>query len=213
VVAELHNAIQQHEWVEQRVLASRASAGVGTVCRVLRRLREAGLVVSDGGEFVPSMRRATCQRHRFVPSEAIVAVTSEDRLLRTDAYVWLTETCKVDPENAKKIVRRKDYIGICWRRWEAGSGALTPIARNPPDRVAELRAMPYGEYLCTQEWKSTREIALQRAGHRCQLCKKGGPLSVHHNTYERLGEEMPSDLIALCKSCHGHHHHRLKSVA
>jgi hypothetical protein len=116
VVAVLHDAIQRHEWVEQRIIASRASAGVGTVCRVLRRLREAGVVVSDGGEFVPHLGRATCQRHRFVPSEAIVAVTSEDRLLRTDAYVWLTTEDGMAPDDARAMVRRRDYLGAVSRR-------------------------------------------------------------------------------------------------
>src|SRR5262245_9907301 len=41
----------------------------------------------------------------------------------------------------------------------------------------------------------------------CQVCGRKFPypfygLEVHHNTYERLGNELPSDLIALCSGCH-----------
>lgn len=62
--------------------------------------------------------------------------------------------------------------------------------------------MPYAEYLQTAHWKDTRRIALAYAGHRCQLCNGGGILHVHHRTYERLGEEMMSDLVVLCERCH-----------
>jgi 5-methylcytosine-specific restriction endonuclease McrA len=33
-------------------------------------------------------------------------------------------------------------------------------------------------------------------------------LEVHHRTYERVGEERPADVIALCKACHEKHHDR-----
>jgi hypothetical protein len=69
--------------------------------------------------------------------------------------------------------------------------------------------MPYDEYLLTPEWRDRRLAALARAGYRCQLCYSAGPLDVHHRTYERRGEELDSDLIALCRDCHRDHHGRL----
>src|SRR5260221_10159762 len=43
--------------------------------------------------------------------------------------------------------------------------------RKPtPERIQALRAMPYREYLQTQEWKTTRYAAYNRAGKRCQAC-------------------------------------------
>lgn len=33
-------------------------------------------------------------------------------------------------------------------------------------------------------------------------------LEVHHRTYERVGNERPADVIALCKACHEKHHDR-----
>jgi hypothetical protein len=75
------------------------------------------------------------------------------------------------------------------------------------ERLAELRAMPYDEYLRTAEWKQTRAAALARADHRCALDPKHtGQLDVHHRFYERRGTELPSDLIVLCHPCHRLHH-------
>jgi restriction endonuclease Mrr len=76
-----------------------------------------------------------------------------------------------------------------------------------PERLAELRAMPYDEYLRTPEWKQTRAAALVRADHRCALDPSHtGRLDVHHRYYERRGAELPSDLIVLCRACHHLHH-------
>lgn len=96
---------------------------------------------------------------------------------------------------------------------------LSKVAREPvqtagdrplgDQRLAELRAMPYGEYLRTQEWRRTRAAALLRAGNRCALdAGHTDRLEVHHNTYERLGAELARDLIVLCHSCHRLHHKR-----
>jgi hypothetical protein len=30
--------------------------------------------------------------------------------------------------------------------------------------------------------------------------------NVHHNNYDRYGDELLSDLVALCEECHGHYH-------
>ena len=75
------------------------------------------------------------------------------------------------------------------------------------ERLAELQAMPYDEYLRTPEWKQTRAAALVRADHRCALDPNHtGQLDVHHRFYERRGAEPPSDLIVLCHPCHRLHH-------
>jgi hypothetical protein len=93
-----------------------------------------------------------------------------------------------------------------WRLTE--SAMLEPVADLVvPDRLAELRGMPYDEYLRTPEWKQTRAAALVRAEHRCALDPEhAGQLDVHHRYYERRGAELPSDLIVLCHACHRLHH-------
>ena len=65
----------------------------------------------------------------------------------------------------------------------------------------------YLAYLKSPLWNFQRYKALVVAGFRCQKCKKhavedGVVLQVHHKTYERLGKELPEDLVVLCKECH-----------
>ena len=65
----------------------------------------------------------------------------------------------------------------------------------------------YKQYLETEHWKSIRESKLKETGYKCQLCSKTDiKLHVHHNTYERIGDEDMNDLIVLCESCHKKFH-------
>lgn len=70
-------------------------------------------------------------------------------------------------------------------------------------RVDELRSMPYADYLQSPEWRYRREIHLEAAGRRCQLCNSPDqPLHVHHRTYANRGREHFYDLVVLCQPCH-----------
>ncbi len=73
-------------------------------------------------------------------------------------------------------------------------------------RYSELRTMHFSEYRLTPEWRSRRNRVLLRAGNRCELCFASERLDAHHKTYERYGQELLSDLIALCRTCHERHH-------
>lgn len=76
-------------------------------------------------------------------------------------------------------------------------------AQQHDRRIAELRTMPYQQYLQTPEWQQTRKDHLRRARYRCQVCNAGNTqLNVHHRTYERRGQEHIRDLIVLCRDCH-----------
>lgn len=80
--------------------------------------------------------------------------------------------------------------------------------KKNPSRIAQLRSMPYAEYLQTAEWKEKRDFVLGFACHRCQVCNSPKNLHVHHRTYERRGDEDLDDLIALCKTCHELYHRK-----
>ena len=74
-------------------------------------------------------------------------------------------------------------------------------------RTAKLRRMPFAEYRTQPEWQARRSAALARARYRCQTCgEKDVRLAVHHNSYERYGDESPFDLIVLCDRCHALFH-------
>lgn len=64
-----------------------------------------------------------------------------------------------------------------------------------------LREMPYGEFLKTAHWAAVRESVLRAARWTCRLCGKRA-WQAHHLTYERLGNEAPGDVAALCGDCH-----------
>ena len=94
------------------------------------------------------------------------------------------------------------------RREEAPGAADRLAAPSTPTRLAQLKSMPYAEYLKTREWQHTRLAALTRAGHHCQLdAGHHTPrLDVHHNNYDRRGEELAADVVVLCGPCHERHH-------
>lgn len=82
--------------------------------------------------------------------------------------------------------------------------------RRPTRRAAgRVREEEYRAYLLSPEWKARREEALERAGHRCQICYSAGDLEVHHRTYQRFGHEAPGDLTVLCTACHALYHGRV----
>jgi len=99
-----------------------------------------------------------------------------------------------------------------WNTWRLTSVAAPPIAtavEEPvgAERLAELRGMPYQQYLRTPEWRRTRAAALLHADNACSLdVTHTDGLEVHHRTYERLGTELVVDLAVLCHSCHQLHH-------
>lgn len=60
----------------------------------------------------------------------------------------------------------------------------------------------YEDYLKTDHWRSFRLRAIKRAANKCQLCASTNRLEVHHNDYSRLGGELMTDVVVLCRSCH-----------
>ena len=86
---------------------------------------------------------------------------------------------------------------------------LTELGRNrinkatkPEKTQQKPPVFSYQEYLKSPHWKEIRKRALDRAGHHCFVCRDTKNLNVHHNSYERLGKELDTDLIVLCEKCH-----------
>jgi 5-methylcytosine-specific restriction endonuclease McrA len=70
-------------------------------------------------------------------------------------------------------------------------------------RKGSTRRRDYRAYLRSPHWRRTRKEALIRAEGRCEECGEAKRrLEVHHKTYERLGAELPEDLLVLCQDCH-----------
>ena|SRR6266542_2090390 len=70
-------------------------------------------------------------------------------------------------------------------------------------RTAQQARRDYHQtYLGTEQWQCRRREAIQRGKFRCANCYKERRLQIHHLSYAHLGDEQPSDIVALCRSCH-----------
>jgi hypothetical protein len=74
------------------------------------------------------------------------------------------------------------------------------------DRLLALGYTSYDAYLFSEHWAEVKAAAHERAGRKCQICGSTQRLNVHHNTYTRIGEELPTDVVVLCKKCHEKFH-------
>ena len=70
----------------------------------------------------------------------------------------------------------------------------------------------YSEYLKSPEWRAKRLKVLARAKGICEGCGEVHATQVHHLTYERVGDELLFDLVAICDECH-HKAHKDKDAA
>jgi len=71
--------------------------------------------------------------------------------------------------------------------------------------------MDYAAYISSEKWQIRRKRALVLAANKCQVCASTMQLKVHHNEYDRLGNEADSDLVVLCARCH-HLLHKATSI-
>ena len=62
----------------------------------------------------------------------------------------------------------------------------------------------YKKYLDSPAWKMKRDDVIKRDGDQC-VCSAQATV-VHHKTYNNIGKEPLSDLVALCKECHDRVH-------
>lgn len=60
----------------------------------------------------------------------------------------------------------------------------------------------YESHMRSEKWQDLRRRVLKRAGGICEGCGERKAVQVHHLTYERLGDEMLFDLVAVCLACH-----------
>lgn len=61
----------------------------------------------------------------------------------------------------------------------------------------------YKQYLLSDHWIRVKDQYSRTYKHICYLCLSPKFLDLHHVTYERLGAELMTDLVYLCRDCHG----------
>lgn len=67
----------------------------------------------------------------------------------------------------------------------------------------------YIEYLQSHRWAAKREVILTFWNNACAICNQTANLQVHHRTYDRVGNELLTDLICLCADCHDLHYSQM----
>lgn len=81
-----------------------------------------------------------------------------------------------------------------------------PIHHGPEDAMKEAGDRDWHEryeaYRRTASWQRRRQCVFTRARGTCEVCGVQNAVEVHHLTYERVGQEMLSDLVAVCRACH-----------
>jgi hypothetical protein len=93
--------------------------------------------------------------------------------------------------------------GLIKRETQGCARLITKLAVLSGPHPLPTLARGYRNYLASDEWLEKRRAAHERAGHRCQVCNSdSGDFDVHHRTYERVGKELPEDLLVLCRECH-----------
>jgi hypothetical protein len=70
------------------------------------------------------------------------------------------------------------------------------------------RQTAYHWYLGSAFWREKSQYILRRANYICEKCGIRPATEVHHLTYERVFQEHPSDLLAVCRQCHAEIHWR-----
>jgi hypothetical protein len=61
----------------------------------------------------------------------------------------------------------------------------------------------YDAYLRSAHWQDVRDrYAMSDRPQDCALCGHGQDLDHHHLTYERIGCELLTDIVRLCRRCH-----------
>ena len=116
------------------------------------------------------------------------------------------------PSDAWKLMKsmEKQYattkeIGTAVRKLKKKKKREQEHEKKKQERIAELKALPYKQYLLSDWWKFKRKQKLKSVRYRCNRCG-GKAWQVHHLHYKSLGQEKKSDLEALCGGCHSSEH-------
>jgi hypothetical protein len=100
--------------------------------------------------------------------------------------------------------------------WEYKSPLRDLLLKKGEEVVSEMRAEIekarlsesanrkafYESYINSDAWQIVRQKVLKRANWICEGCGTAKATQVHHLTYDRLGNEMLFDLVAVCAACH-----------
>jgi len=97
---------------------------------------------------------------------------------------------------------------------EGKSPRWKPFSSSKPRRGRRFKMLTRDDeewykstYLQSEHWFLRRNMAVTKAGGKCEDCGYKKAKEVHHLSYERLYCEADGDLVALCSDCHKARHH------
>lgn len=159
----------------------------------------------DLGEFTPALVADACTRFRRQPGNR--------RPVPGDIRTFCVEMRHESREHQLAITDRRDQ----WPEWLAQQ--YGPLPKGPHIRAegivghgkwlrlgralsAERRLWYVSYYLHSAEWKALRSRVFARCKGICERCNNAGAHDVHHLTYDRIGSELLTDLLGVCRVCH-----------
>lgn len=99
----------------------------------------------------------------------------------------------VEKYHTRDSLTPTQYFNFAWRLW------LKHCRRQVKRKRYQAR---HRQYLTSPEWKALRDARIEIDGGRCADC--GHPAEcvhhLHYRTWRR--EDIHSDLVSLCNSCH-----------
>lgn len=93
-------------------------------------------------------------------------------------------------------------------KYEVYENENSPIHKSvdlgiPPKKRKKEKKLTYMRYLNSASWKNFKDELKKQRGNKCEHCgRENVTLDGHHLTYERLFNELPSDVLLLCRPCH-----------
>jgi len=116
----------------------------------------------------------------------------------------------------KKEVHRKEIANAVeeFLKKKEGKNSVELLEEAKETKVIHYadRRLIYEEYMASDEWKvDKRKEAMDHLGTKCEICKHGKSLQLHHNNYRSLLQEnVQEDLALVCWSCHTKFHKKVK---
>jgi hypothetical protein len=80
--------------------------------------------------------------------------------------------------------------------------AIPTLEVVEPKSYASKRRSEYLRYLQSQRWHTLARAVRMRAKGKCEICLRADGEECAHLTYERIFNELMTDLLWVCKKCH-----------
>lgn len=146
------------------------------------------------------------EKFRRIPKDVLLPLAAEmRRRLRSDPTRWTDS--EIDEIRCRLPVPYNSFPCYAVRNHCENLRKNGDLQRVNKTKNVGKTAWPrppeeYLRYLQSPHWVDFSRQVRQFWGNRCALCYSDGRLDVHHRTYERIGAEVLTDCIALCRRCH-----------